>query len=258
MNTPRRTAFLAPLLLCFVLFLQANPAGAQDASSPLTLLAERARAAYDQNRFEEAGSLYEVLADSGGDGADVHYNLGNCYLRTGELGRAILEYRRALRYEPGLEPARHNLEVARELLPSRKTAWQPPPWEVFLRSIPQGVLEAGVISLAWAGNLCFILVLFLSAGRLRKRLVAGAAGLLAAAALGGGLLYFSVTVLPGRQPIVVLIESPIYPNPAEDTEPIDRLPTGTEAIRITHAGDWSLVLWGEGRGWTPSEGVEAP
>ena len=37
-----------------------------------------------------------------------------------------------------------------------------------------------------------------------------------------------------------------------------RLPEGTEAMRITLAGDWSLVLWGEGRGWTLTETVESP
>jgi len=248
-------------LLCLIgiLVLRAAPAAPPEDRSPtLALLAERAETAYEEDRYEEARDLYRVLAESGGDGAQVRHNLGNCHLRLGDLGAAILEYRRALIHDPALKETEHNLEIARGLLPSRKAAWQPPPWEVFLRSIPRKMLEWATLFLVWAGNLCLILVLFLAPGNARKRLVAASAGLLALAGIGSGLLYFSVQVLPARQPVVVLRDTPVYPNPSRETEPLDRLPGGTEAIRITKAGDWSLVLWGEGRGWTASADVEAP
>jgi cytochrome c-type biogenesis protein CcmH/NrfG len=43
----------------------------------------------------------------------AHYMLGNALLLQGRPGEAIPHYEHALRFQPGLEDARRNLELAR-------------------------------------------------------------------------------------------------------------------------------------------------
>ena len=54
-----------------------------------------ARQAYDQKDFARARDLYQGLLDQGITDGHLFYNLGNCYFRLGDIGRAILYYRRA-------------------------------------------------------------------------------------------------------------------------------------------------------------------
>ena len=56
--------------------------------------------AYDQKDFARARDLYQILLDQGIVNGHLFYNLGNCYFRLGDIGRAILYYRRAQIYIP--------------------------------------------------------------------------------------------------------------------------------------------------------------
>lgn len=63
--------------------------------------------------YEGAISAYTaVLADS--PSAEVYYNLGNAYFKTGELAQSILAYERALRLKPNYKDAQYNLEFAEQ------------------------------------------------------------------------------------------------------------------------------------------------
>lgn len=57
--------------------------------------------------FESAANKYQLLVDSGIQNSELHSNLGNAYLRSGELGRAIIHYERASR----LDPTNHQLHA---------------------------------------------------------------------------------------------------------------------------------------------------
>jgi len=56
----------------------------------------KANEEYAQGQFTEAISGYEGLVRAGQWSANLFYDLGNAYFRTGEFGRAILNYERAL------------------------------------------------------------------------------------------------------------------------------------------------------------------
>ena len=75
-----------------------------------------ANSLYEQGNLTEAKTGYQFLIDSGAKNGHIHYNLGNTYFRGGQLGRAILEYERALEYLPRHSDIRHNLEFARNLM----------------------------------------------------------------------------------------------------------------------------------------------
>ena len=247
----RRARFAA---LFFALAAALAPVRAQTPAA----VSSQARQAYAEGRYTEAARLYALLAASGGDGAAVQYDLGNCHLKAGDVARAIVAYRRALRFEPGLAAARQNLKIARTLLPARAVAWQPPPWEAAIRSLGSDVLTLLTLALALAGNGALWAVLFLGPGRLRRVMVGLMTGALVAAAVAGGLLYYAVKVAPLRQAVVVVGSAKVYERPQGEGAVLATLPPGSEVVRVASAGGWSLLLWGEGSVWALSSEVEAP
>lgn len=73
-----------------------------------------------------AQCLQSLITDGVGNGL-LEYNLGNCHLHSGDIGRAILHYRRAQRLIPRDPLLKNNLSVARSrcitsIPPSRRSA----------------------------------------------------------------------------------------------------------------------------------------
>ena len=85
-----------------------------------------ANEAYAEKRFAEAAELYTRIAEMGYSSAELYYNTGNAYFKagqndialngrpfaSGQLGRAVLNYRRALRLDPSMSDAQYNLDLA--------------------------------------------------------------------------------------------------------------------------------------------------
>jgi tetratricopeptide (TPR) repeat protein len=70
---------------------------------------------YKSSQYKEAALAFKELADGGVASAKLFYNLGNAYLKAGDLGRAILWYERA-RVLNGNDPdLLFNLSYARSL-----------------------------------------------------------------------------------------------------------------------------------------------
>jgi tetratricopeptide (TPR) repeat protein len=91
----------------YSLFNQANEAFRQ--ANSVTDNPGRANSLY-----EKAILSYEkIISDSGIKNAKLYYNLGNAYLLKGELGKAILNYRRAKRLDGADENIQRNLSFAR-------------------------------------------------------------------------------------------------------------------------------------------------
>lgn len=72
----------------------------------------KADSAYVNEDYASAIKLYENLLKSG-EAAEIYYNLGNCYYKTKDIARAILNYERALLLRPDNADIRANLEIAR-------------------------------------------------------------------------------------------------------------------------------------------------
>ncbi len=78
-------------------------------------LLNEANQAYNGNDFATAAEKYKQLIDMGQESGEVLYNLGNCYFRMDELGRALVYYERARRFMP----RNHNLLKNIALVESR-------------------------------------------------------------------------------------------------------------------------------------------
>jgi tetratricopeptide (TPR) repeat protein len=74
----------------------------------------RANADYAAGKYTSAIEGYESLVKNGHWNASVFYDLGNAYFRKNDLGRAILNYERALALDPAQPEARANLQLVRD------------------------------------------------------------------------------------------------------------------------------------------------
>jgi tetratricopeptide (TPR) repeat protein len=68
-----------------------------------------------EDLYRKAAMRYErILREGGIQNGKLYYNLGNVYFRLKDLGRAILNYRRAEQYIPNDPNLKQNLDYARE------------------------------------------------------------------------------------------------------------------------------------------------
>src|SRR5213080_1231535 len=118
----------------------------------------KANQAFAQGHFKEAIANYEALIRDGQWSANVFYDLGNAYFRTGDFGRAILNYERALALERHHPEATANLQIARDEAHALEL---PPNWpERYLQfaTINQYSIAAAVAF--WVGVFCIVRLIF--------------------------------------------------------------------------------------------------
>lgn len=89
--------------------IQAQTKPAQDINS----LFVKANQDYQNNRFQEAAKAYTTILQEKKNGY-LYFNLGNCYLKMNEIGKAILNYRRAEKFIPRFADLKMNLKYARQ------------------------------------------------------------------------------------------------------------------------------------------------
>lgn len=77
-------------------------------ATPQEMVAE-AEKAYKEARYAEAAGLFESLSDSLGTSAVLLGNIGNCYVKAGDYGRAMLAYRKALKIDPSNREIKGNV-----------------------------------------------------------------------------------------------------------------------------------------------------
>lgn len=82
-------------------------------------LSEQADSAYNADNYREAADLYLNIIQNEGASATLYYNLGNCYYRSGEMGKAILAYERSLRLDPTNDDAKNNLDFVNARIADR-------------------------------------------------------------------------------------------------------------------------------------------
>lgn len=78
-------------------------------------LYKKGNLAYENKDYEKAISIYEGLINMDRISPEVFYNLGNGYFKLKRIGKAILNYERALRFAPRDRDIQLNLKLARAM-----------------------------------------------------------------------------------------------------------------------------------------------
>ena len=273
----RLTGIMALMLLSFSLLLLVSrqagggellpPAGKQ---TQIRQLFDQASALFDQAGqaagtdpdkaralFRKAALGYESLISQGGiENGRLYYNIGNSWFQAEDLGRAILNYRKAMQYMPNDPNLRQNLEYARNKRldnisePQKTKVFQTLFFWHYDLSTPMKILVFGILF----GTLWTV------AGirRLMNRPVFGWPFLVALTltVLMGGSLIAETVVLRQIRPGVVLDPSVIARKGNSEnyapsfTEPLH---AGTEFDLVEQRGQWYDIRLPDGRTcWVPA------
>lgn len=85
------------------------------ATSALEELFRQGNTLYEQEHYQDAIARYQEVLASGIENGYVYYNLGNAFLKTQQIGEAILNYERARRLLPRDDDVAFNLQYAQAL-----------------------------------------------------------------------------------------------------------------------------------------------
>lgn len=245
-------------LLCLLLSLPGLAA-------PATM--EEAERAYQEKRFADAARTYEQLlaAPENANLAQqergvLYYNLGNCYYRTKELGKAVLNYQRALRLDPSDEDAAFNLQLVQSKLADRFDA----PSEMFFFTWGRAFIHS-ISATAWGYWALLLLTVTFAALMLRTisrkqwmlklgRVATPLAGL--ACLLCFVFAYLENTYYEGVEQAVVMKETETYSNPTTTARKGRTLHEGTIVTLLEKsAGSWQQVQLPDGTEvWLPTQG----
>jgi len=88
----------------------------QDNLVKIELIFNKANILYEEKKYSEAIKLYESILKKGYESGYLFYNLGNAYFKKGELGKAILNYEKALKFIPLDSDLRTNYNYALSLI----------------------------------------------------------------------------------------------------------------------------------------------
>ncbi len=236
------------------------------AETPLEATPESASQAYRAQDYQKSILLYEDLVARGinedRESAQIYYNLGNAYFRDNQLGRAILNYEKALLLDPGDGDIRHNLRFARNRTEDRiDTAGS-----LFLTNWFTAVRNM-LSSDAWAklGIGLFVLFLacvavFLFVRRLWARKTAFYAGLvLFVCLIVANIFSFSQKRERARRDTAVVMvgAARVNASPDENSNALFELHEGTKVKIRSYDGNWCEIEIANGSvGWTSKQNVE--
>lgn len=103
------------MIFCTVFAVAGTSDGSED-TAELFLLANQS---YKAGDFQAAADYYEKIISTGVKTGDIFYNLGNACFKTGRVGRALVNYRKAELLIPRNEDLQTNLQYALELTTDR-------------------------------------------------------------------------------------------------------------------------------------------
>lgn len=231
------------------------------AAEPTAQLAS-ANQAYQKNDFATAIKGYELLLQQGYRSEALYYNLGNSYYRTNDLGKAVLNYERALLLDPNDADTKHNLQLVQSQLPDEidplpdffLTKW----WNGLAGLWSAQVWSILALILLWAGIVGLTLWL-LGRVRLHKKIgfIAGSSLLIIS------LLAFALAnnrtknIQNSGRAVVLQREIVMRSAPDSESKEVMKLHAGETLKLLDQIGDWYKVSLRNGeQGWLPDQSFE--
>lgn len=242
----------------WVMVLLAVSVGMAQAQESAGDIAEAARQHYEAGDYAASVEAYQLLLSAGVEDATVYFNLGNAYYEQGELGLALLFYRKAHELTPRDWELNVNMGLVRQQRFIRQGE------ETFLldglTAFTSGVMTfaelRGLAILLWFGAFGMGLAYLLREGWrevLRGPVIALVVCLAAVLILLGSRAYTYA-----MRPAAVVTEAVVMvmSGPGEDYLPIYRLYGAAEVRLLESRGEWvRFVLPDMRQGWMPRTAV---
>jgi tetratricopeptide (TPR) repeat protein len=239
-----------------VLLLISLPVMAQeDAASVI----QRADEAYRQGDFETTIQLYEALVDDGFHDVPVFYNLGNAYYHSGQLGMALLNYRRARLLDPRDSEITNSIRRIR----AERVDFQGDDSALIDRLASSTESLLTLSELSWLVTLIWItwfslLTIWITWISRRNKL------LLPLFVLGLCLLFGLIPLLTrvyaeNHRPsaVAIALTAPVMSGPGEDYLNLFQIHAAAELRLLESRGDWARFILPDSRqGWIHQDMVE--
>ena len=231
--------------------------------------------AYAESRYKDAVAIYEEALAADGASAALYYNLANAYFKLGqqgdtssrlfaegELGRAVLNYERALKLDPTMDDARYNLDIAKDL--TNDTEAVPESFIVRLWHSLAGAMTTNgwaTLSLSSLFVTVVLVLLYLLHGAIVVRKVAFflaiAAVIIFILATALSLTQLGAATDSHRAVILTNDTTPVHASPDSGSK-IIRQPSQGVTVEIERTqGDWTEVRFADGeKGWLRTHSVE--
>lgn len=218
--------------------------------------------AYIKNDYASAIQIYESLLQQG-EAPEIYYNLGNCYYKTDDIARAILNYERALLLSPGNTDIRANLEIARSKAIDKVT---PVPEIFFITWIKSLVNSQSSDAWARTGIVSFLLLLvslaiFFFTQHIKWKKIGFSAAILFLIVTVLSNLFASQqkSYLTNRNDAIILSPSvTVRSTPSESGTSLFVLHEGRKVeIKDNSMREWKEIRLEDGKvGWVPSSSIE--
>jgi tetratricopeptide (TPR) repeat protein len=244
-------------LLLFILLLLFSAGSCFAADTPTAEeLYFGANQAFKEDRYQDAIDGYLQLVGNGYVSGHLYYNLGNAYLRSGQLGRAILNYKRAQILIPRDADLNFNLRYALDqaqdvISPDQNYLEQAFFWleDLTLRELMW--VFAGLNFLFWG---ILLLRLFVRPEWTYYVFIV----LLIFWLVGGASLGVKWHQLKSDLRAVILAEEvDVLAGPDSNDTVLFKLHEGTTIQRVRIEDDWSLIRLSDSkRGWVESSTIE--
>jgi tetratricopeptide (TPR) repeat protein len=214
----------------------------------------KANQEYAQGHFAEAISGYEALVRAGQWSANLFYDLGNAYFRTGDFGRAILNYERALALERHHPEATANLQIARDEARALELQQSWPERYLQFASVNQYCIAAAIAF--WLAVFATVMLIFA-----RRRSAALIATLMFCLLVSAVAIYTVYTLERGSNgnALAIVTGKNVQARlaTADSANSVLALPPGSEVKILSTRGDWIYAaLPNTLRGWIPAKNVE--
>jgi len=243
-----------------VLATAALLSGAARAAEPPLADFLRGNQAYADGRYDEAIAAYQAVRAAGWESGALEYNLGNAYMKRGDIGRAVASYERAVRRLPRDPDVAANLAFARE-----RAAIEPPSLPLWQRLLAPFATRAtsgeltAAFAVAWLTLWAALSVrLFLPSARLALGRLAAVAGLPAAVLAVSLVVRLTAIETADAGVIVAAGETAVRFEPSPSGTEHFVVGPGTDVILGEERAGWRLVSRADGRrGWVPADAVES-
>jgi len=211
---------------------------------------------YHQGEYQQALDGYTTLLSNGIQHSALYFNIGNSYYKLGEIGKAILFYKRAKKLDAWDQDIEFNLSFARSnRIDQLKELSRPKFVELILRPIYK---VSPNLSLLSASAMYFLIFVILSISLFFKKHILKQMALALLVPLIFFIISSSVNInrINQREGVLLKQEGNVMSGPSPDYTLVFTIHEGMEFRILEERKDWARILLPNGmEGWLQTEGI---
>lgn len=246
------------VVLCVLLF----GVIAVSAQDDVEAIWERANTKYSNADYRGAIIAYDSIVNEGSVSEELFFNLANAYFKEDRIGKAIVNYNKALKLNPWDEDISYNLAYANSFIKDRIEVVPEFFLKKWFRSVRSIMSSNGwaVASLLFLGLTLGFLLLYLLFEKISVRKTGFWLSIILFL-----MFIFAVSfaiierreILDASHAIVLNSAAPIKSSPDRTSKDIFILHEGTKVKILSHFGEWTEIQIADGnKGWIVGNSLE--